>query len=192
MFMRVLLSVACVAGLSSLAEAQCSGAAGVPFNCAAGSTPGALDLFFGGSNSGANTVKFTGLQVATGVYAMASAVSGGGTTNFLRADGAWTAPAGNLTDSGTTLLTASSVTVPGTYNIALFDPTSNAIAATIQSCSSGSKWDQLFKDATGQAATHAITLTPSAGTIDGSSTALIGTAHGALHLHSNGNMCVIL
>ena len=97
-----------------------------------------------------------------------------------------------FSDSGGTLITAASPTIPATYAIALFDPTSNAINAAIQGCNSGSGWDQWFKDATGQAATHIITLTPSAGTIDGAASAQIGSAYGALHIHSNGGICVIL
>lgn len=102
-------------------------------------------------------------------------------------------PAGS-SDSGTTFITASTPTVPGTYSIALFDPTSNTITASIQACNQGTGkvWDQWFKDATGQSAVHIITLTPSAGTIDGSASAQIGSAYGALHIHSNGGACVIL
>lgn len=102
------------------------------------------------------------------------------------------AASGNLTDSGTTLITAAAPTIPTTYTLALFDPTSNAIGAAIQACNGGTKWDQFFKDASGQAATHNITLTPSAGTIDGSATAIIGSAYGSLHIHSNGAICSIL
>lgn len=97
-----------------------------------------------------------------------------------------------FTDSGSTLIATPTPTIPTTYMTAMFNSTSNAITASIQACNSGAAWDQWFKDATGQSAVHTITLTPSAGTIDGAASAQIGTAYGAIHLHSNGVVCVIL
>jgi len=165
--------------------------------------------------NGSGVVSVVGSCAATSVIVGTTTV-GGGTSGYILYNNAGvignlpttgsgnvvlatapTLPSATLTsaafgDSGTTLLTASTVTIPNTYQIALFDPTSNAIAATIQSCSSGTKWDQDFKDATGHAGTHAITLTPAAGTIDGSANAAIGTAYGSLHIHSNGAICSIL
>ena len=97
-----------------------------------------------------------------------------------------------LKDFGATFISSTSPTIPSTEMIALFDPTVNAISATIQPCNSGVPWDQWFKDATGESAIHTITLTPSSGTIDGSSSAQIGSAYADLHIHSNGGICVIL
>lgn len=95
MFRAILLGLALAAGLSSFAQAQCSGSSGVPFNCQAGTTPGGTDLFLGGNKTGAfanDTVSWTGLEVAQGMFGLVSQFSGGGTTNFLRADGSWAVP----------------------------------------------------------------------------------------------------
>lgn len=95
MLRYLLLITAGVLGFISSANATCSGAGGWPFNCTAGTTPGATDYFLGGNTTGVDaglTVKYTGLQVAQGMLGLVSQFSGGGTTNFLRADGSWAVP----------------------------------------------------------------------------------------------------
>jgi hypothetical protein len=95
MLKRIALILALVAGLPALARAQCSGPGGVPFGCtAATASLGAADLVMGGAAAGSNTVRFSGAQIAAGVFAQVPALSGGGTTNFLRADGTWATPPG--------------------------------------------------------------------------------------------------
>lgn len=102
----LLLALVTSVGCASMAAAQCTGTGGVPFNCAAaGSAPGATDLLLGGKIAGANTVKFTGLQLATGIFAQVATISGGGTANFLRADGSWAVPpsgSGSTSPGGST------------------------------------------------------------------------------------------
>jgi hypothetical protein len=92
------------AALSSVgvAHAQCVGAGGIPFNCAAGSVPGATDLFFGGNRIGPHanaSVSYTGLQVAQGVFSLIPSLSGGGSVNYLAADGTWKSPVAGSTGS---------------------------------------------------------------------------------------------
>ena len=97
-----------------------------------------------------------------------------------------------LSDSGAAPISAARATIPASYEIALFDAGANAIVATIQACNAGRRWDQVFKDATGHAAEHHIVLTASGGTIDGAASAVIDTARGVVHLHSNGAACFVL
>ncbi len=55
----------CVLLIPRTAEAQCSGSGGVPFNCTAGSVPGASDLWLGGQ--GGHTVSVTTSQMLQGL-----------------------------------------------------------------------------------------------------------------------------
>lgn len=98
--------------------------------------------------------------------------SGGGTTNFLRADGTWAAPPGggsfsaavNRITTGTTN-TLASITAPFTTEI-WASGTTGAKTDTVPGCVSGLNGDVLIEaDEEGTAATYPITVTPTSGTI---------------------------
>jgi hypothetical protein len=96
MYRSIILGLLAALGLASAADAQCVGQGGFPFNCATTQTPlGAADLFLGGSASGQNTIKFTGLQAATGLFALVPTFSGGNAATYLDGSGHWTIPAGS-------------------------------------------------------------------------------------------------
>jgi|GEM_PF-5993646 len=127
MLRTLALALAVAAGCVSVANAQCAGAGGVPFNCQSGSTPpGAADLFLGGSASGNNTVKWTGLQTAQGVFGQVPTLSGGGTTNFLRADGTWAVPAGGG-GGGSGTVTSTSVATANGFSGTVANPTTTPV-----------------------------------------------------------------
>jgi hypothetical protein len=135
-------------------------------------------------NDGVRTASVNGSLVSPGHIDVILTPAGSG---VIRANGAIA-----LRDSGSAPITSASVTIPPTYEVALFDPTSNAITATIQACNAGRTWDQYYKDATKQAAVHNITLTTSGGTIEGSKSVSIHAAGESVHIHSNGTACYLL
>jgi hypothetical protein len=79
--------------LPGCAEAACTGSTGVPFNCAAGTTPNLSDDVLAGSNSGAQsgqTVKYTLSQIIALALATANTWTATQTFGSLVLSGGWT------------------------------------------------------------------------------------------------------
>lgn len=144
-----------------------------------------------GNNGGstANPLDLTTTQVTAMLNPFTSTLqglvpsSGGGTTNYLRADGTWAVPPG--TGGGFTVSSVSSNTNMSSGVVYLVTTSSTAITMTLPSPTSGAY--VYVKDSTGTAQTNNITVSPHASeTIDGTSSYVMTFNYGYAEFVSDG------
>ena len=117
--------------------------------------------------------------------------SGGGTANFLRADGTWAAPpsGGSASNPTPRIVTSSAnATLLATDGLVCFNRTSSPAATTVTlEANPVPGVVHRIKDMAGNAATYPITVQPASGTIDGAANFIISQNRGALTVEFNGS-----
>lgn len=140
--------------------------------------------------SGITNAQLTALiNTFSATLAGAVPASGGGTINYLRADGTWATPAGggggSLTWNTVVVTTGASYSVTPTDDLVIVQKTTGS-ATTVNLPSSTSRQRPCYiKDGKGDAGTNTVTIVPAGETIDGLTSLPITTNYGSVMVAPN-------